>query len=107
VFLKGIIMSELQNQITLLLGRTGYAHGHYETTVLNGVYDVDWAPWYADWAIQNGLNELLGTSFDADSLGRLFFDINEDHRRDGHGLSWAVFTAQRLVQMFVQVNAKP
>ena len=100
-------MSELENQIILLLHRTGNAHGQYETTVLNGVYDVNWAPWYADWAIQNGLNELLGTRFDAGSLGRLLHDINEDHRREGYGLSWAEYTARRLVQMFAQVNAKP
>ena len=82
--------------------RTGNAHGQYETTVLHGVYDLDWAPWYADWAITNGLNELIGTQFDALELGKLLFTINEDHQREGRGLSWAEFTAQELVERFAQ-----
>lgn len=93
-------MNELENKIAGLLRRTGNAHGQYESTVLNGVYDVNWAPWYADWAIKNGLNELLGTHFGANALGQLLFEINEDHQREGHGQSWAEFTARRLVQSF-------
>ena len=100
-------MNELENQLADLLRRTGNAHGHYETTVLHGVYDVNWAPWYADWAIQNGLNELLSTRFDTGALGKLLFEINEDHRREGQGSSWAEYTARRLVQMFAAAGSKP
>lgn len=93
-------MNELEQHVTELLRRTGNAHGQYETTVLNGVYDTNWAPWYADWAIRNGLNERLGTRFDAESLGKTLFEINEDHGRDGRGLTWAEYTARRLVETF-------
>jgi hypothetical protein len=93
-------MNALEQQITGLLRRTGNAHGQYETTVLHGVYDQDWAVWYADWAIKNGLNELLGTGFDATAFGNLLSEINEDHQREGRNLTWAEFTAQRLAQMF-------
>ncbi len=99
-------MNNLETQITTLLRRAGSAHGVYETSVLKGVYDQDWAVWYADWALKNGLPELLGTrfeaeQFDAASFGKLLFDINQDHVREGHGLSWAEFTARRLEQMFL------
>lgn len=100
-------MNNLETQITTLLRRAGSAHGVYESSVLKGVYDQDWAVWYADWALKNGLPELLGTrfmaeQFDVASFGKLLFEINEQHVREGHGLSWAEFTAQRLEQVFVQ-----
>jgi hypothetical protein len=99
------IMNELENQIANLLRRTGSAHGVYETSVLNGVYDQDWALWYADWALNNGLPELLGRQFEAEdfnaeSFGKVLFDLNQDHQRVGQGLTWAQYTAQRLDQMF-------
>ena len=93
---------ELETKISALLRQTGTAHGRYETSVLHGVYDVDWAPWYADWAIQHGLNDLLESTFGADDLGKILFTINEEHGRDSHGLAWPEFYAQRLVQMFGQ-----
>jgi catechol 2,3-dioxygenase-like lactoylglutathione lyase family enzyme len=34
--------------ITLLVGAEK-AHGQYERTVLKGVRDAQWAPWYAEW----------------------------------------------------------
>ena len=100
-------MNELETQITTLLRRAGSAHGAYETSVLKGVYDQDWAVWYADWVLKNGLPELLGerfvaAQFDAASFGKLLFDINQDHVREGRGLSWAEFTARRLERMFLQ-----
>ena len=52
-----------QDGLLDLLYRTSSAHGEYETTELNGVYDVAWADWYADWAIRNGLNSLIGHEF--------------------------------------------
>lgn len=91
--------TQLQHQLTELLQRAGQAHGHYENTVLKGVYDQDWAPWYADWVVQHGFNQLLNTNHDAASLGQLLFDLNEDHKRDTSAQSWASYTAVRLVQM--------
>ena len=89
----------LEHQIIEVLKRAGQAHGHYETTVLKGVYDQDWAPWYTDWVIQHGFNDLMGTKHDAVSLGQLLFDLNEDHKQSSGGKGWAEYTAARLVEM--------
>jgi hypothetical protein len=93
---------ELELGIAQLLRRTGSARGQYETTVLNGVYDENWASWYADWAIKHGLNDLMGTAFHADDLGEVLFTLSEEHTRDSHGLGWPEFYAKRLVEMFAQ-----
>jgi hypothetical protein len=46
--------------ISALLDEAEAAHGTYETNVLGGVYDQDWAAWYATWAIEHGIGELVG-----------------------------------------------
>jgi hypothetical protein len=84
--------------VTDLLYRTGAAHGQYETTELGGVYDQAWAAWYAGWAIEHGLNDLLGTGYAQEELGRLLTSINEEHKRQSDGLNWAQFTARWLVK---------
>ena len=38
-----------KDELTTLLRRAEAAHGQYERTVLKGVRDEQWAPWYAEW----------------------------------------------------------
>jgi hypothetical protein len=42
-------------QVESLLIQAEQAHGQYEQTTLNGIYDQDWAIWYANYAINQGL----------------------------------------------------
>ena len=49
-----------------LLKQTSTATGEYETNVLNGVYDQEWAAWYARWAVEHGLNDLVEQPKDAE-----------------------------------------
>ncbi len=92
-------MNELETGIAQLLRRTGSAHGQYETTALNGVYDEDWAVWYANWAIQHGLNDLLETPVEPDALSQVMSDLHREHALDSRGLAWPEFYAHRLVEM--------
>ena len=46
--------------IRALLIEAKRAHGVYETTELNGVYDEDWPRWYAAYAVDHGIDALLG-----------------------------------------------
>jgi hypothetical protein len=75
-------------------------HGAYEESELNGVYDEDWAIWYAAWALEHDLNELLNTSFDASKLAQVLVDVNDEHQRTNTGEDWAQFTARRLVEKY-------
>lgn len=38
-----------REELTALLVGAEKAHGQYERTVLKGVRDAQWAPWYAEW----------------------------------------------------------
>lgn len=46
--------------ILALLVQAKQAHGVYETTELNGVYDEEWPRWYASYAVDHGMGELVG-----------------------------------------------
>jgi len=83
-----------------LLRRTGAAHGVYETTELNGVYDEAWADWYADWALSNGINNLLGTDFTLEQFSRILTEINQAHKQTDRPEDWASFTARLLVESY-------
>lgn len=91
-----------QDALIDLLQRTGSAHGEYETTELNGVYDDAWADWYADWAIGKGLNNFLGTSFSTAEFSRVLTDLNEELKKATTEEGWAQFTARRLAETYRQ-----
>jgi hypothetical protein len=84
--------------IAKLLEETEAAHGAYETAELNGVYDQDWAQWYASYAVEHGLGDLLGRPADADSLAALLSDgfaaFEREDPRPTEG--WAAYLAQRI-----------
>ena len=87
------------NELIHLLQQAGAAHGEYETRVLNGVYDQQWAGWYAKWLVDNGINTLLGTSFEAEALGTLLYDLNEELKQSNTSENWAQYTAPRLLKL--------
>jgi hypothetical protein len=53
-----------------LLAETETAHGAYETTELNGVYDQEWPRWYAAYAVEHGIGEFLGHDVSTDDLAQ-------------------------------------
>lgn len=58
-------------RLEALLAEAESAHGVYETTELNGVYDKDWPRWYAAYAVDHGIGAILGREVSADELARL------------------------------------
>jgi hypothetical protein len=83
-----------------LLRQTSAAHGVYEETELNGIYDQEWAAWYAAWALEHGLNDLLDSNMNADRLAALLVEINDVHQQANSGENWAQFTARWLVEKY-------
>jgi hypothetical protein len=81
-----------------LLVQTGAAHGTYEETELNGVYDQDWPRWYAGYAIEHGIGDMLGHPVTTDQLAAFLDRSNLDlerieaERRE----PWASYTARRI-----------
>jgi hypothetical protein len=84
--------------LTELLTETEAAHGAFETTELNGVYDQEWPRWYAEYAIEHGIAAVVGHALTTDQLAEFLasswdgFERAEPKPRD----PWAAYTARRI-----------
>lgn len=85
--------------LTTLLGETGQAHGRYEETELKGVYDQEWPQWYAAYAVDHGIGELVGHAVTADELALFFASTNAEFEKIEPKPTepWAAYTARRIV----------
>ena len=85
--------------VTALLDQAEAAHGVYETTELNGVYDEDWARWYAAYAVDHGLGDVLGHAVATDRLAEFLVAAFGDYQRADPkpGNTWAGVIAHRIV----------
>jgi hypothetical protein len=73
------------------------AHGTYERDELNGVYDADWARWYAGYLVDHGLGDVLGRPVTVDGLAQDLVDGFAEHERSPvAGESWSEAIARRL-----------
>ncbi len=87
-----------RRDLTALLLQAEAAHGDYETTELNGVYDEDWAAWYAGYAVDHGIGDLLGQPLPADQLGQFLTSTFVEFKLAGPQPAepWAAYTARRI-----------
>ncbi len=83
-----------------LLEKTEAAHGAYETAELNGVYDADWARWYATYAVEHGIGELVGHQVDSDRLAAFLVDSFAAFERADPppAVPWSAYIAVRVAQ---------
>ncbi len=85
--------------IRALLTEAEAAHGTYETNELGGVYDREWAPWYAGYLVDHGIGRILGHDMTVPELGTVLarsfaaFEQLEPPPADG----WADYLARSLV----------
>ncbi len=87
--------------ITNLLTEAESAHGTYEALDLGGVYDRDWASWYAEYLIEHGLAELFGHATPLDRVGPFLANAYAEFERlesrpDRN--EWAAYIARRIVE---------
>lgn len=84
--------------VRALLARTSDAHGRYEETELKGVYDQDWARWYAANAVEHGIGDLLGRAVTTDHLAAFLTTSNVEFERvePKTDESWAAYTARLI-----------
>ena len=84
--------------VTALLVETMKAHGAYEATELEGVYDQDWARWYAGYAVDHGMGKLIGLDVSGDRLAELLASSNVEYERAEPDARepWAAYTARRI-----------
>ncbi len=88
--------------VTALLSKAETAHGVFETNELNGVYDENWAEWYAAYAVEHGIGKIIGRHVAADELAGFlsgtFTDFKEHEATSTD--SWATYTAGRITTEF-------
>ena len=86
------------DEIAMLLTRAGEAHGVYEETVLNGVYDMEWAAWYAKFLVENGIGDLLGQSVTIEAMTTFLTQADEQHKAAGADEHWTRFYGRSLAE---------
>jgi hypothetical protein len=84
--------------INTLLGRAEEAHGVFEKTELNGVYDPDWPRWYATYAVEHGISALIEHEVTTDQLAAFLASSNAQFEQTEPEPSepWAAYTARRI-----------
>jgi hypothetical protein len=84
--------------VTALLHEAEAAHGTYETTELNGVYDQEWPRWYAAFAVEHGIGEVVGRAITSGPLAQFLADSYGDFQRaePQPGEGWAAYAARRI-----------
>lgn len=83
-------------RLSNLLLETEKAHHEYEQSQLGGQLDRQWADWYAQFAIDNGIGDLLGQHLRPRQLSASFDRATQAHESEGPELKWAEFTARWL-----------
>lgn len=89
----------LIEQIEDLLLRTENAHGQYEETELNGVYDQNWSQWYAAYLVQHGLSAIVQQEITAEQLSVFLAKSFEAFKKNNLGLGWEEYTARKLIEV--------
>jgi hypothetical protein len=84
--------------IDALLARAAAAHGEFEATELQGVYDQGWPRWYATYAVEHGLGALVGHPVTIDRLAEFLAISNVEYEKTAPELRepWATYTARRI-----------
>lgn len=86
------------NQLFNLFVKTVWAHHEHQERDLNGVYNVNWAPWYASFLIDNGVGDVIGYEIDEESLTQFLVDVDKKYRREKPNQEWPVYYAIQLAR---------
>ncbi|MBW3634300.1 MAG: hypothetical protein KY456_14860 [Chloroflexi bacterium] len=88
-----------ESAIAALLRETEAAHGAYETDVLGGVFDEDWAAWYAKYLLDHGLRDHLprGRSLDVETLTAMLARFAADYEGEETTGPWPDVYARGII----------
>ena len=94
---EGTVDDRVQALETLLV-QTGTAHGEFEATELNGVYDQEWPRWYATYAVEHRIGALVGHPVTIDRLAEFLATSNAEFEQaePKPDEPWAAYTARRI-----------
>lgn len=95
------MISNHVKEISSLLTQAGMAHHEYEQNILKGVYDRDWANWYANYALTNGFDRLLNASLTVEQLTQLLVQTNSQYEAETPIQSWSDYTAEKICSSLI------
>ncbi len=84
--------------LAALLTQAGNAHHTYEQTILKGKYDEDWATWYADYVIQQGLGNVLNQSVIKEQVSQFLSESYQVYQQENSTQNWEDYTAEKMVR---------
>lgn len=87
----------VQQKLQDLLSKAQSAHHDFEATELEGKFDEQWAAWYAEYLIENGIAGLFGAEPDPDTLAARLHEISQRHKAERTATAWAEYTARELL----------
>lgn len=87
-------------QVETLLIQSEQAHGQHERSVLNGIYDQNWATWYAQYAIEHNIYKYLDRQLSIEQLSQFLSQSYDQYKAERPQQSWATYTAEKLVKEF-------
>lgn len=84
--------------VEALLHGAEEAHATYEATELKGVYDQEWAGWYAEHVVEHGLGAVLGREVTADEVAQFLAGSYSEFEQSDPTPSepWSAYTARRM-----------
>ena len=84
--------------LVALLEQTQIAHRKYELAELDGVYDNNWASWYARYLMDNGIGPLLDRPVSAQDLETRLREADASHRANARQQKWVEYYATFLAE---------
>lgn len=90
--------AEIVSAVEALLSETEAAHGAYESAELGGVYDQDWPAWYAAYAVDHGLGDVIGRDVTANDLAALLTRAYADFETTDRTETWQAYVARRIAE---------
>ena len=98
-----------ESAIAALLRETEAAHGAYDTDILGGVFDEDWAAWYAKYLLDHRLGDHLpGTQCpDVETLTAMLTRFAADYEREENTGPWPDVYARGIISMLTAPPGSP
>jgi hypothetical protein len=98
-----------ESAIAALLRETEAAHGAYETDVLGGVFDEDWAAWYAKYLLDHGLGDHLpgAQGLDVPALTAMLTRFAAEYEQAETTGPWPDFYARGIVSLLTSPPGSP
>lgn len=85
--------------IKQLLIETVQNHHQYQESKLKGEYNTHWSDWYANYLLENGLEELWGRVISQTELAALLTQLDEEYNAKEREIHWPGYYAEKMVNM--------